>query len=121
MDGDLRELDEATLARMRGEVAKGDIDLEVYRAQLTAKHTPPMGVLAHVKRHVATQVAQEALRLEITIWAGYWRDQGKADPEIHRRFYFKFGVDIMSAQALREKPAQELTDRITDEIEELLT
>lgn len=120
VDGDLLELDEATLNEMRGAIAAVDLDSEAYRAQLAGRYVPHIGQMAHVKRHVAVQVAQGALRTEIALWAGYWRRSGAMDPEIHRRFYFRFGIDIMSAQALREKDAQTLTDRITDNIEEMI-
>ena len=116
VDGDLMELDAVTLAQMRGEIAAVDLGVEEYRAQLAAKHTPVIGQLAHVKKHAATQVAQDRLRAGIALWAGYWRDAGSPDFEIHRRFYFKFGIDIMSAQALREKNALALVERVESQM-----
>lgn len=116
VDGDLCELDPATLARMRGEIDCIDIDKELYRGQLAAKRTPPIGQLAHVKRHVERQEAQAALRHSIAWWAGYQRAGGRDDSESYRRFYFKFGVDVMTAQALNTKEAIDLAGRINEHL-----
>lgn len=120
VDGDLIELDEATLAAMRGDIAAVDMDKEDYRAILAGRHAPVNGQLAHVKRHARTQVAQSILRPAIQVWAGYWRDQGADTSQIYRRFYFKFGTDVMSAQALRERDALALAERVTTHTTELI-
>ncbi len=116
VDGDLMELDAATIAIMLGAVAEVDLDKEAYRVQCAAKYMKPEWQQAAVKRHVATQEAQRVLRNDIMQWAAYGRDAGQPDHEIHKRFYFKFGIDIMSAQALREKEARELTTRVVSKM-----
>lgn len=116
VDGDLCELDPATLARMRGEIDRVDMDKEVYREELAAKHTPKIGQLAHVKRHAERQEAQAALRHSIAWWAGYQRTMGRNDSESYRRFYFTFGVDVMTAQALNTKEAIELAGQINEHL-----
>jgi hypothetical protein len=73
VDGDLTELDEATLARMRGAIAVVDLPLETYRADLAARHMPVIGQMANVKRHARRQEAQAALRERIALWAGHGR------------------------------------------------
>lgn len=112
VDGDLCELDPDTLARMRGEIERVDMHPEAYREELAAKHTPKVGQMAHVKRHAERQEAQAALRESIAWWAGYQRAMGRADPESYRRFYFAFGVDVMTAQTLNTREAIELADNI---------
>lgn len=112
VDGSLVELDPNVLRLMRNEVERVDMDPEDYRAELAAKHTPKIGQLAHVKRHVERQEAQKALRASIAWWAGYQRALGRPDDESYRRFYFAFGVDVMSAQALNTKEALGLAERI---------
>jgi len=116
VDGDLCELDPATLAQMRGEIDRVDMDKEVYREELAAKHTPKIGQLAHVKRHAERQEAQAALRHSIAWWAGYQRAMGRNDSESYRRFYFAFGVDVMTAQALNTKEAIELAGQINEHL-----
>lgn len=112
VDGDLNELTPDVLTIMRGEIARVDLDKELYRAELAAKFTPPIGQLAHVKRHVQRQEAQTALRSQIAWWAGYQRAAGRPDSESYRRFYHSFGVDVMTAQTLKTTEALTLADRV---------
>lgn len=119
VDGDLIELDEATLAAMRGAIADVDLDKEDYRAMLAGKRVPVENQMANVKRHAATQVAQEVLRNAIRLWAGYLQERGDNDSMIYRQFYLKFGTDILTAQALRERDAKELTGRVGQHITEM--
>jgi hypothetical protein len=105
---------------MRGDVAAMDLDKELYRAQLAANYAKPEHQAAHVKRHVANQKAQATLRHEISVWAGYWHERGLEDYQIQRRFYFKFGIDILSAQALKIADAIALSGRVKQHKEELV-
>jgi DNA repair protein RadD len=117
VDGDLTELDAATLSAMRGEVAKVDRSEEEYRLELASKRVPPIGQLANVKRHRERQAAQATLRDAIALWAGHRRAEGRPDSESYRRFYFKFGTDVLSAQALGTAEAAELEARVRADIE----
>ncbi|WNO24193.1 putative helicase DEXDc superfamily protein [Acinetobacter phage Scuro] len=112
VDGDLIELSPETLARMRQEVAVIDMDKELYRAHLAQKHVPHIGQLSLVKKHVEKQQAQAELRKSLAWWGGLQRALGRPDSESYRRFYFSFGVDILSAQALGTKDALELKQRV---------
>jgi superfamily II DNA or RNA helicase len=120
VDGDLLELDAATLAQMRGEVARVDMTPAEYQAELAAKFVPAIGQMANVKRHRQRQEAQRELREAIAWWAGHQRAAGRSDPESYRRFYHAFGIDVLSAQALGTTEAAELTARINSAIK-LLT
>ncbi len=119
VDGDLIELNEATLARMRGEVERVDRDKEEYRTELIAKFTPTVGVHTGVKRHVERQELQGALRASINWWKHYQRIMGRDKSESYKRFYWAFGIDELSAQALKHKDALELADRINIKLGEL--
>ena len=116
VDGDLEELDEATLSKMRGDVEHFDRSPELYREELAAKHVPRVGQLAHVKRFAAGQESQTELRASIALWAGHQRAAGKVDSESYRRFYFLFGVDVMTAQTLGKKEAELLNTKIRSKI-----
>jgi len=110
VDGDLLELDEATLARMRGAVSKVDMDTDEYARIMRMQGVPYVGVLANAKRHRDTKRAQEILRDAIAWWAGYHGMD-------YRRFYLTFGVDVLSAQALGAREAGELCVKIWGDIE----
>ena len=103
VDGDLIELDPSVLAQMRGEVERIDGDPQI-----------PAGATGAVegairKRWRERQEAQATLRHTIAVWAGRLRDRGAEDSEIYRRFYLRFGTDIMSAQAMSAGEARGLT------------
>lgn len=108
VDGDLTELDPAALAALRGEVARIDGAARV-----------PVGLdgpaaQAVKNRHVERQHAQNELRAHLALWAGRRRDEGQGDAEIMRRFYYTFGCDVMSAQALGRSDAEALGARIAE-------
>lgn len=121
VDGDLVELDAAALAALRGDVARVDMPLEDIRQELAAKHMPIIGQMAGVKRHAADQEAQKALRESISWWAGYQRAQNRSDSESYRRFYFRFGTDVLTAQTLKAADATALADKVNTTLGELKT
>lgn len=121
VDGDLIELNADVLARMRGDIERVDMDANLYRADLVARRVPHIGQLANVKRHVKNQESQETLREFMAIWGGYERADGKCDSEIHRTFYFTFGVDMMTAQTLKSRDAVELNERIIKKLTDRYT
>lgn len=116
VDGDLLELDPATLAAMRGEVARMDLGPQEYWQDILDRHIPLAGRRAEFNRHVADQAAQRMLREAIATWAGWERHRGMDDSSIRRKFYLKYGVDVLSAQALRERDAVSLNERIRREL-----
>jgi len=115
VDGDLLELDAETLARMRGDIEAVDRSPELYRAELAAKGCPRVGQMAHVKRFSARQDAQGLLRYYISIWAGQRRDEGHTDAESYRKFYLRYGVDVMTAQTLKTADAEALTAQLSQD------
>jgi hypothetical protein len=110
VDGDLFELDPAVLAALRGEKARIDGDARI-------PHGATPAVAGAVRRtHWERQQGQKPLRDAIALWAGWQNALGRADPEVYRRFYFKFGVDILTAQTLGATDAAELTERVNAEL-----
>lgn len=104
VDGDLVLLTPDVLAKLRGEI---DAPLRIpYGA------TPAVeGALR--KHHSARNEAQAALRAAMDQWAGYRVAAGEADPRAQqRRFFLRFGVDVLSAQALSAREANELRAKI---------
>ncbi len=110
VDGDLFELDPAALAALRGEKARIDGDCRVPHG------STPAAAGAIRRTHWERQEGQKPLRDAIALWAGWQNTLGRADPEVYRRFYFKFGVDILTAQTLGATDAAELTERVSAEL-----
>lgn len=110
VDGDLLELDEATLAALRGEIARIDGDAVI------PWNAAPEVAGAVRKRHWERREAQRDLRNMIAWWAGLESAQGRGESESYRRFFYKFGVDVASAQTLNAKDAAELAGRLSVEL-----
>lgn len=116
VDGDLYELDAATLATMRAAIARVDMAPEDYRNQLVAQGCPQLGVMGNVKRLVATQEVVAQLREAEAVWAGYERAAGLSDREIMRKFFSVFGVDLWTAQTWKAAEMTALIERINGSI-----
>lgn len=113
VDGDLKELDANTLAQLRGEVERID------GPPVIPQYVAPIVAGAIKKQHRLRQEAQQKLRNSIALWAGYWKMHGASDQESYRRFFYAFGKDVMSAQALNAADATEMTNAIQMEIQRL--
>lgn len=104
VDGDLAELDAATLAALRGEVDRIDSACRLPR------DVSPITARAIQNNHLDRQQHQATLRQWLHHWA--WQ-QGDVPPDqVQRLFYFKFGIDVMSACALGAREADALGTRI---------
>ena len=102
VDGDLTELTEEVLQRMR--ISINMIDNPV---------TPGLGHSEIVRRSILKKQnkrksTQIDLRSAIAQWAGNLKYQGKNDSEIYRLFFQLTGIDIMKAQTLGTRQATDL-------------
>lgn len=115
VDGDLVELDAATLAAMRGDADRAVKTDEELRLEMIGRRVPGIGQAKWMKHRQAGREAQEQLREAISWWGGHQRAAGRDDSESYRLFYHRFGVDVLSAQAYETKQAQQLTQRIQED------
>jgi len=104
VDGDLIELDPAVLAEMRGEIERVSSKVDVSKLRGLEK--------IKAESHNAKVDALDTLKSTIALWAGVERDAGRTDSEIHRRFFFRFGTDIGTAQTLSKADADALREKI---------
>ncbi len=112
VDGDLLELDLATLQRMRREVNSVNMPPAAFRRFLKDQHVPYPKAAVMEKAHISRQEAQAALRDAIALWSGMQEQQNRSQSEQYRRFYHGFGVDVLTAQALGRTEAYELAQRV---------
>lgn len=110
VDGDLTELDAATLAALRGEVARIDGDFYAPRG------LEGPGLFAARGYHLKRQQEQQVLRNSIAWWAGVEAARGISESASYRRFYFRFGIDVANAQTLGAREAAELAHKINLEL-----
>lgn len=115
VDGDLTELDPWVLAELLMKRKSVDSTVEEYLQRSGAIHLAQIPMLSAAKRHRERQAAQAELRESIGWWAAWQNQKGRSDAEGYRRFYFKFGVDVLSAQSLNATEAKKLKIAI-DEI-----
>lgn len=110
VDGDLTELDEATLKKLRGEIERRDGDFYA-----------PLG-LSREAEHAARynwqnrQEHQASLRNAIAWWAGVEKARGYTESESYRRFFFRFGIDVANAQLLNISDSDELAQKVLMEL-----
>ena len=116
VDGDLHELDPATLVAMRGEIDKIDLPADVIKRKMEHAGAPGIAAGGAAKQHRLRQEAQIELRDAIAWWAGYERAKGRHDSESYRRFYHTFKVDVMTAQTLGRPEAELLASKINSNI-----
>ncbi len=112
VEGDLAELDATVLARLRGEVALIDRSPEQVREHYQRLGLPDAAVRGQVRHQIDRIEAQTALREACARWGGIWHAQGESDSEIQRRFWWSFGVDVLSAAALPRAEAEALRVRV---------
>lgn len=110
VDGDLMELSPEMLASLRGEINRID-----------GHFWPPRGMPAPIAgsvaaKHYERQNAQEILRHQIHLWAGWHKHQGQSDSEIYKRFFWGYGTDVMTAQTLGTNDALYLAAQIMSEL-----
>ncbi len=111
VQGDLHELDAATLAALRGEVAF--VDGMAPRIPVGAAPE----VVARIKRlHFERQQAQAWLRQVMALFGGWAKHEGRDDRETQRMFFHRFGVDVMTAMTLGATKARELAEQIKAEL-----
>lgn len=112
VDGDLQELDPQVLAKLREGVAAVDMSRADRMAELMEKGGTHQMIVGNCNRHDERQAAQAELRAAMEGFGGRCLVLGMTDSEMQRRFYFTYGVDVMTAQALGTNEARALASRI---------
>lgn len=106
VDGDLYELDERTLATLRGEADR------IMSPPLIPQHLDHVAAMGLRKQHAARQQAQGRLGEAMAWWGGWQNAQGRDDREAFKRFYFAFGVDVATARTLGRQEADALAAQV---------
>lgn len=119
VDGDLFELSPDTLAQMRGEVFKTIESPTDLKRRMSFAQAPDVAIASAVKhRRENFDVIQSTRRdlvHQINCWGAHWEAQGDNRQEAYRRFFHRFGMDVLTAQMLSKKDAEELTQKIKDD------
>jgi DNA repair protein RadD len=119
VEGDLTELTPATLAEMRGEIERVDSSVETLIDKMRHAGAAPVVINSAAKNHKARQSSQKLLRESIAWWRAH-QAPSCTDSEAYRLFYFRFGVDVASAQTLGAREAEELAININKTIDAIV-
>ena len=120
VDGDLMELDVEGMARLFAAMRQADMPDDEYRRHQLARHIPPIGQGADMKRHQAAKYRRTVLRELVAWWVGL-QPEGRSLGEKHRRFFHRFGVDIGTAFTLPAKDTDALIETIRRRFDEDMT
>ena len=120
VNGDLVELDAETLAKMRGEAAVNVLPADKMKDYLLKQNTPDHIFTSRMGKHQKKLLAQDQLRTSIQWWAGLQNYKGYDDNQAYKLFYWRFGMDVMTAQALSTAQAIELNDKIRKDMENVI-
>lgn len=112
VEGNLRELTPEELEELRRAVVIIDRDPVAVKEQMLNAGASPVAAYSAMKNIQAMNDAQRKLRSMITTWAGIQRDKGIPVDDAYKMFYRVFGVDVLSAQGLRTREANELAARV---------
>lgn len=108
--GDLVELDPETLAAMRGAVAAVALPTEDFRT--TQAGLPHVWAMRNTRLHDEARRAFLNLKDASEWLVGEWLAEGLTLSDCHRRFFLRFGLDVLTAYALPKAEAQALAEKI---------
>lgn len=120
VDGDLFELDVEGMAALFAKMQKAELDDDEYKLDQIARHIPPVGRGADMKRHQTNRYRRQVLRELVGWWIGCQPD-GRPLNEKHRRFFHRFGIDIGTAFTLPAKDTDALIEMIGRRFSEDMT
>lgn len=110
VDGDLELLDVDYLRKLQLEANR-----VVESNPRAPKNLSRPALLGLMKRHSERAKAQTELRETISQWAGYRVQDGLDVRMCQKLFYLRFNVDVLTAQTLSKKEAEELRGKIQND------
>jgi superfamily II DNA or RNA helicase len=114
--GDLTEISQEELSALRGEIARINQDPAVIKHQMEYAGAPLVAAAGAAKNYRKRAAAHAQLRESIAWWAGHLKAKGTSDSESYRRFFFRFGTDVLTAQTLSKSEAETLSGKIWEDI-----
>lgn len=110
VDGDLLELDVDALAALFAAKEKANQSDEDFQRGLHARNVPGIGHGPAIRRHRAAKYRRDVLHNLVGWWVGM--QEGREQSEIFKRFYLRFGVDMITAFTLDSNGTDALIDKI---------
>ena len=111
VDGDLSALDLDALEALFSARQRANQTDEEFQQSLFARHVPSIGHNQQIKRFRATKYRRDVLHNLIGWWVGV-QPEGRPIAEIQKRFFLRFGVDMVTASTLDLKHTDDLIEKI---------
>lgn len=110
VDGDLTLLSVEAVEALTKETER------IMRPPHLPTNLPRHVIMAIIKRHSARADAQKALRDAISLWGGVQvHKYGRSITEAQKLFYIRFGIDVLTAQTLGAREADELREKVEND------
>ena len=110
VEGDLVELDVAAMTALFAAIRRAGMDDDEYTRGQFARNMPAVGRPADLKRHQTSKYRRKVLKELVAWWVGAQHERELS--EIHRRFFYRFGIDIGMAFTLPAKDTDTLIEVI---------
>lgn len=111
VDGELMELDMVAMAALFKKKQDANMSAHDFEKDLIARNVPPLARGPAIRRHENAKYRRDVLHNLVGWWVG--AQQGRrSEGEIQRRFFHRFGVDIMTAFTLDEKGTDALCEKV---------
>ena len=121
VNGNLFELSPEALQQLRGNVEHVRETPEALKVRMGFANAPIIAINSAVKSRTENYDAivqrQSELTESINWWGAFQEARGDSREEAYRRFYNKFGMDVLTAQTLVRNDADELMKRINHDYE----
>jgi superfamily II DNA or RNA helicase len=117
VDGDLIDLDIDALSAVFAAIKRADMPEEDYAVDQMWRGIPAIGRPKDMRRHQENKYRRAVLRELIAWWVGM-QPLTRSLNEKHRRFYYRFGVDIGTALTLKAADTDALIETIKLNFEE---
>ncbi|AAQ96511.1 hypothetical protein [Vibrio phage VP16T] len=114
VDGDLVELDLDAWNALFAEIERAKMSDDDYELDMIRRGVPQIGRGQELRRHRAAKYRREVLENTVRWWVGMQQQLGRDMSEIHKRFYFRYGVDIGTAFTLDQKQTDALIDKMRE-------
>jgi len=112
VDGDLTELDPSTLQAIRGAIITDPEDTKDKMLRAGADSAAAYGAAKRIKKRNRLHVDLGAM---IEIWGTKCREENIPASEAYRRFFHRFGVDVLTAQTLPGPDTEKLLEKLKTE------
>jgi DNA repair protein RadD len=111
VDGDLQELDVAAMNALFAKLRRANLSEIEYQAYQIKRGIPHVGRAKDFKRFQEDKHRRKVLEELMAWWIGM--QPKRTEAEYQRRFFARFGVDMVTARTLKSKETDQLIDRIS--------